>query len=148
MTVLQNIIEAPIGVKGEAPEGAVAYAQKLLAKVLATMKELSAEGLTMVGRHARDQFRPGVGRPRRLMDGGAIVEQGTPEDVIDNPSRSAREHSCPGSSRLALDSAANPRLWRLPESSVTTPSHVFLYSPSPRRYRRKIVKASLSRLRW
>jgi polar amino acid transport system ATP-binding protein len=98
MTVLQNTIEAPTGVKGEAREGLVACAKKLLAKVnlsgrenayprhlsggqqrvaiaralamrpklmlfdeptsgldpelvgevLATMKELSAEGLTMV----------------------------------------------------------------------------------------------------
>ncbi|MGO4690559.1 amino acid ABC transporter ATP-binding protein [Glaciibacter sp. 2TAF33] len=136
MTVLQNVIEAPTGVKGEAREEAVAYAKKLLAKVnlsgrenayprqlsggqqqrvaiaralamrpklmlfdeptsaldpelvgevLATMKELSAEGLTMVVVTHEISFAREAADRVVFMDGGVIVEQGTPEEVIDNP---------------------------------------------------------------
>ena len=136
MTVLHNIIEAPTGVKGEAREGAVAYAKKLLAQVnlsgrenayprqlsggqqqrvaiaralamhpklmlfdeptsamdpelvgevLATMKELSEEGLTMVVVTHEISFAREAADRVIFMDGGVIVEQGTPEQVIDNP---------------------------------------------------------------
>jgi polar amino acid transport system ATP-binding protein len=136
MTVLQNIIEAPTGVKGESRESAVAYAQELLAKVglsgreaayprqlsggqqqrvaiaralamrpklmlfdeptsaldpelvgevLATMKELSAEGLTMVVVTHEISFAREAADRVVFMDAGVIVEQGTPQEVIDNP---------------------------------------------------------------
>ena len=136
MTVLQNIIEAPTGVKGEPREQAIAYAQTLLAKVnlsgrenayprqlsggqqqrvaiaralamrpklmlfdeptsaldpelvgevLATMKELSAEGLTMVVVTHEISFAREAADRVVFMDGGVIVEQGTPQQVIDNP---------------------------------------------------------------
>ena len=136
MTVLQNIIEAPTGVKGEPREQAIAYAKTLLAKVnlsgredayprqlsggqqqrvaiaralamrpklmlfdeptsaldpelvgevLATMKELSAEGLTMVVVTHEISFAREAADRVVFMDGGVIVEQGTPQQVIDNP---------------------------------------------------------------
>jgi polar amino acid transport system ATP-binding protein len=136
MTVLQNIIEAPTGVKGESREAAVAYAKELLAKVnlggrenayprqlsggqqqrvaiaralamrpklmlfdeptsaldpelvgevLTTMKGLSAEGLTMVVVTHEISFAREAADRVVFMDGGVIVEQGTPEQVIDNP---------------------------------------------------------------
>jgi polar amino acid transport system ATP-binding protein len=136
MTVLQNIIEAPVGIKKEPRAEATARARKLLAQVnlagkedayprqlsggqqqrvaiaralamrpklmlfdeptsaldpelvgevLATMRELSATGLTMVVVTHEISFAREAADRVVFMDGGVVVEQGTPEQVIGNP---------------------------------------------------------------
>jgi polar amino acid transport system ATP-binding protein len=136
MTVLQNIIEAPVGIRKESRAEATARARKLLAQVnlegkedayprqlsggqqqrvaiaralamrpklmlfdeptsaldpelvgevLATMRELSATGLTMVVVTHEISFAREAADRVVFMDGGVVVEQGTPEQVIGNP---------------------------------------------------------------
>lgn len=136
MTVLQNIIEAPVGIKKESRAEATARARKLLAQVnlegkedayprqlsggqqqrvaiaralamrpklmlfdeptsaldpelvgevLATMRELSATGLTMVVVTHEISFAREAADRVVFMDAGVVVEQGTPEQVIGNP---------------------------------------------------------------
>lgn len=136
MTVLENIIEGPVGVKGEKRKEATAYARQLLkqvglsgrekayprqlsggqqqrvaiaralamrpklmlfdeptsaldpelvGEVLATMKELAAAGLTMVVVTHEISFAREAADRVIFMDGGYVVEEGTPQQVIDNP---------------------------------------------------------------
>ncbi|MDQ0513393.1 amino acid ABC transporter ATP-binding protein [Ancylobacter amanitiformis] len=136
MTVLQNIIEAPIGVRGIPKRQAIEEAMTLLAKVgltakadayprtlsggqqqrvaiaralamrpklmlfdeptsaldpelvgevLAVMKGLAAEGMTMVVVTHEMGFARDVGDSVVFMDGGVVVEQGTPSEFFDNP---------------------------------------------------------------
>ena len=139
MTVLQNVIEAPVGVhrvkKREAIETAkelinrvglsdkldayprqlsggqqqrVAIARalaikpkmllfdeptsaldpELVGEVLATMRDLASEGLTMIVVTHEIGFAREAADRVIFMDGGHIVEQGAPEDVLVNPQRS------------------------------------------------------------
>ncbi len=136
MTVLENIIEAPMGVRGKSRAHAVDEARQLLARVgvaekessyprqlsggqqqrvaiarslamhpdlmlfdeptsaldpelvgevLATMRDLADGGLTMVVVTHEIGFAREVADRVVFMDGGVIVEQGRPEDVIDAP---------------------------------------------------------------
>ncbi|MFG6499428.1 amino acid ABC transporter ATP-binding protein [Sulfitobacter sp. 1A15106] len=139
MTVLQNVIEAPVGVhrikRREAIETAkelinrvglsdkldayprqlsggqqqrVAIARalaikpkmllfdeptsaldpELVGEVLATMRDLASEGLTMIVVTHEIGFAREAADRVIFMDGGHIVEQGAPEDVLVNPQRS------------------------------------------------------------
>ncbi len=136
LTVLQNIIEAPVGVHGEKRSDAIANAQKLLERVglldkanayprqlsggqqqrvaiaralaikpklmlfdeptsaldpelvgevLATMRDLAKQGLTMIVVTHEIGFAREAADRVVFMDGGVVVEQGKPEDVIGNP---------------------------------------------------------------
>ncbi|GIT82051.1 ATP-binding protein [Leifsonia sp. LS1] len=136
MTVLENIIEAPVGVKGEPRSETIARAQSLLAQVglqgrekayprqlsggqqqrvaiaralamrpklmlfdeptsaldpelvgevLTTMKQLAAGGLTMVVVTHEIGFAREAADRVIFMDGGVVVEQGRPEQVLDSP---------------------------------------------------------------
>ena len=136
MTVLQNIIEAPVGVHGENRKDAIENARQLLKRVglsekennyprqlsggqqqrvaiaralaikpklmlfdeptsaldpelvgevLATMKDLAKQGLTMIVVTHEIGFAKEAADRVVFMDGGVIVEQGKPEDVIGNP---------------------------------------------------------------
>ena len=136
MTVLQNIIEAPVGVHGESRAAAVAYATQLLARVgladkadsfpqqlsggqqqrvaiaralairpklmlfdeptsaldpelvgevLATMRDLAGQGLTMIVVTHEIGFAREAADRVVFMDGGHIVEMGTPDEVIGQP---------------------------------------------------------------
>jgi polar amino acid transport system ATP-binding protein len=136
MTVLQNIIEAPVGVHGESRASAVAHARQLLARVgladkadnfprqlsggqqqrvaiaralairpklilfdeptsaldpelvgevLATMRDLAGQGLTMIVVTHEIGFAREAADRVVFMDGGHIVESGTPEEVIGRP---------------------------------------------------------------
>ncbi|MGF9564957.1 amino acid ABC transporter ATP-binding protein [Neorhizobium sp. JUb45] len=136
MTVLQNIIEAPVGVHGQSRKEAIANARQLLKRVglsekegnyprqlsggqqqrvaiaralaikpklmlfdeptsaldpelvgevLATMKDLAKQGLTMIVVTHEIGFAKEAADRVVFMDGGVIVEQGKPEDVIGNP---------------------------------------------------------------
>lgn len=135
MTVLQNIIEAPIGVRKIAKAQAINEAMQLLSKVgltskadsyprtlsggqqqrvaiaralamrpklmlfdeptsaldpelvgevLSVMKELAADGMTMVVVTHELGFAREVGDTVIFMDGGVVVEQGSPSELFGN----------------------------------------------------------------
>jgi polar amino acid transport system ATP-binding protein len=136
MTALENIIEAPMRVKGEAKSVVVKRADELLARVgltdkrdayprqlsggqqqrvaiaralamqpklmlfdeptsaldpelvgdvLDVMKQLANDGMTMIVVTHEIGFAREVGDTLVFMDGGVIVEQGNPRDVITDP---------------------------------------------------------------
>ncbi len=58
---------------------------ELVKEVLDTMRELAAEGMTMLVVTHEMGFAKEVGDQVVFMDGGVIVEQGKPVDVLDNP---------------------------------------------------------------
>jgi len=62
---------------------------ELVKEVLDTMRELASEGMTMLVVTHEMGFAREVGDQVVFMDGGVIVEQGKPADVLDNP-REAR----------------------------------------------------------
>ena len=59
---------------------------ELTAGILKVLRELAAEKMTMVIVTHEIDFARSVSDRVIFMDGGVIVEQGRPEDVIDNPS--------------------------------------------------------------
>jgi polar amino acid transport system ATP-binding protein len=136
MTALENVIEGPVGVKGEKRADAVAHATELLAQVglsgrekayprqlsggqqqrvaiaralamrptlmlfdeptsaldpelvgevLVAMRELAEGGLTMVVVTHEISFAREAADRVIFMDDGVVVEQGRPEQVIDDP---------------------------------------------------------------
>lgn len=136
MTVLQNVIEAPIGVHREKRKDAVAHATELIARVglsdklnayprqlsggqqqrvaiaralairpkillfdeptsaldpelvgevLATMRDLASQGLTMIVVTHEISFAREAADRVVFMDDGHVVEEGRPEDVLLNP---------------------------------------------------------------
>jgi polar amino acid transport system ATP-binding protein len=136
MTALENIVEAPIRVKGESREAARAHARELLEKVglgdreaaypnqlsggqqqrvaiaralamrpklmlfdeptsaldpelvgdvLAVMRQLAEDGMTMIVVTHEMGFAREVGDSLVFMDEGVVVESGTPREVIGNP---------------------------------------------------------------
>jgi polar amino acid transport system ATP-binding protein len=136
LTVLQNIVEAPVGVHKQGKAGAASYARQLLAKVglsekenaypsqlsggqqqrvaiaralairpqlmlfdeptsaldpelvgevLSTMRDLAMQGLTMIVVTHEIGFAREAADRVAFMDGGIIVEQGRPDDVLVNP---------------------------------------------------------------
>lgn len=136
MTVLQNIVEAPVGVHGESRKAATENAMRLLERVglsekatsyprqlsggqqqrvaiaralaikpklmlfdeptsaldpelvgevLATMRDLARQGLTMIVVTHEIGFAREAADRVVFMDGGNVVEMGKPEDVIGNP---------------------------------------------------------------
>ncbi|MBD7915068.1 amino acid ABC transporter ATP-binding protein [Clostridium sp. Sa3CUN1] len=58
---------------------------EMVGEVLAVMKDLAKEGMTMVVVTHEMGFAREVGDRILFMDGGNIVEQGTPEEIFDNP---------------------------------------------------------------
>ena len=58
---------------------------EMVGEVLEVMKELAAEGMTMVVVTHEMGFAREVGSRILFMDEGRIVEQGTPSEVFDNP---------------------------------------------------------------
>ena len=58
---------------------------ELVKEVLDTMRELAAEGMTMIVVTHEIGFAHDVGDKVVFMDDGVIVEQGKPADVLDNP---------------------------------------------------------------
>lgn len=62
---------------------------EMVGEVLAVMKELAADGMTMIVVTHEIGFAREVSDRIVFMDGGYIVEQGTPQEVIQNP-REAR----------------------------------------------------------
>jgi polar amino acid transport system ATP-binding protein len=58
---------------------------ELVGEVLATMKDLTSDGLTMIVVTHEISFAREVADRVVFMDGGVIVESGTPQEVIGNP---------------------------------------------------------------
>jgi len=58
---------------------------EMVGEVLAVMKQLANEGMTMVVVTHEMGFAREVGDRVIFMDGGYIVEEGTPNDIFDNP---------------------------------------------------------------
>jgi ABC-type polar amino acid transport system ATPase subunit len=58
---------------------------ELIKEVLDVMRELAGEGMTMIVVTHEMGFARDVGDQVVFMDGGAIVEQGKPKDVLENP---------------------------------------------------------------
>ncbi|GLI05626.1 peptide ABC transporter ATP-binding protein [Paenibacillus tyrfis] len=58
---------------------------EMVGEVLDVMKELAAEGMTMVVVTHEMGFAREVGKRLIFMDGGKIVEQGNPSDIFSNP---------------------------------------------------------------
>ena len=58
---------------------------ELTGEILAVIKELAAEKMTMVVVTHEMAFARDISSKIIFMDGGVIVEQGNPEDVINNP---------------------------------------------------------------
>ena len=136
MTAIENIIEAPIRVKGESKEAARAHARELLEKVglgdrataypnqlsggqqqrvaiaralatrpklmlfdeptsaldpelvgdvLAVMRQLAEDGMTMIVVTHEMGFAREVGDSLVFMDDGVVVESGNPREVLANP---------------------------------------------------------------
>ena len=66
-------------------EPTTALDPEMVGEVLQVMKDLALEGMTMVVVTHEMGFAKEVGDRILFMDGGYIVEQGTPEQVFDNP---------------------------------------------------------------
>ncbi|MBP1326860.1 polar amino acid transport system ATP-binding protein [Leucobacter exalbidus] len=60
---------------------------ELVGDVLDVMRELAREGMTMIVVTHEIGFARGVADQVVFMDGGVVVEAGTPEDVLGNPQR-------------------------------------------------------------
>ena len=58
---------------------------EMVGEVLSVMKQLAKEGMTMVVVTHEMGFAREVGDRIIFMDGGKIVEQGTPKEIFDNP---------------------------------------------------------------
>ena len=58
---------------------------EMVGEVLAVMKKLASEGMTMVVVTHEIGFAREVADRIVFMDGGYIVEQGTPEEIINHP---------------------------------------------------------------
>jgi polar amino acid transport system ATP-binding protein len=58
---------------------------ELIGEVLAVMRELAEDGMTMIVVTHEMSFARGVADKVVFMDGGVVVEQGKPRSVIDNP---------------------------------------------------------------
>ena len=58
---------------------------EMVGEVLAVMKQLAAEGMTMVVVTHEMGFARKVGTRVLFMDGGQIAEQGTPEEIFEHP---------------------------------------------------------------
>lgn len=58
---------------------------ELVGDVLAAMRDLAATGMTMIVVTHEVGFARGVATKVVFMDGGVVVEEGSPESVIDNP---------------------------------------------------------------
>ena len=58
---------------------------EMVGEVLAVMKELADEGMTMVVVTHEIGFAKEVASRVMFMDGGQILEQGTPEDIFGHP---------------------------------------------------------------
>ena len=103
MTVMENLVLAPMKVRKTGQRVAIARAlcmkpkamlfdeptsaldPEMINEVLEVMKQLAKEGMTMVVVTHEMGFAKEVGDRVLFVDGGYIVEEGTPEQVFDHP---------------------------------------------------------------
>ena len=90
LNVMGNMMLAPVELKkaskAEAKERALhALDPEMVGEVLQVMKQLAADGMTMVVVTHEIGFAREVASRVIFMEGGYIVEEGTPEEVIDHP---------------------------------------------------------------
>ena len=86
-TALQNVMLAPQVVRGRFVEPTSALDPEMVGEVLGVMKDLAAEGMTMLVASHEMGFAREVAHHVLFMDDGAIVERGTPEQIFDRPQR-------------------------------------------------------------
>src|SRR6266540_226907 len=60
---------------------------ELVGEVLVVMRDLARDGMTMLVVTHEMQFARDVGDHLIFMDGGGIVEEGKPADVLDRPTK-------------------------------------------------------------
>src|SRR5919199_367457 len=90
-TALENIVEAPVRVRGEKPDAARKRALELLERVglvgdvLDVMRGLAKDGMTMVVVTHEIGFAREVGDLAMFLDGGVVVEAGDPRQVLVEP---------------------------------------------------------------
>ena len=84
-TVLENVALAPKLVSGVNKAEAEKKAMELVGEVLKVMTDLAKSGMTMVVVTHEMGFAREVADRVIFMDGGVIVEQGKPEDVLLHP---------------------------------------------------------------
>ena len=60
---------------------------EMVGEVLGVMKDLAADGMTMLVASHEMGFAREVAQRVLFMDGGAVVEEGTPEQIFDHPQR-------------------------------------------------------------
>ena len=60
---------------------------KMVGEVLTVMKQLASEGMTMVVVTHEIGFAREVADRILFMDGGEIIEEGTPEEVLNHPQK-------------------------------------------------------------
>ena len=65
---------------------------ELTGEILKVIKDLAAEKMTMVIVTHEMAFARDVSDKVIFMDGGVIVEEGNPEDVINNPQQERTKH--------------------------------------------------------
>ena len=58
---------------------------EMVGEVLSLMKQLAAEGMTMICVTHEMGFAREVATRVLFMDGGKVAEQGTPEEIFENP---------------------------------------------------------------
>ena len=58
---------------------------EMVGEVLGTMQNLAAEGMTMIVVTHEMEFARDVSDRVLFMDGGIILEHGSPEDIFENP---------------------------------------------------------------
>ncbi len=71
---------------------------ELVAEVLEVVRELAAEGMTMLIATHEMSFARDVAHRVCFLDAGVILEQGSPEQIFGAPREPARSSSCSGSS--------------------------------------------------
>lgn len=87
LTVLENMTLAPVELKKASRKEAeqIALDPEMVGEVLNVMQDLAKEGMTMVVVTHEIGFAREVADQVVFMDGGYIVEQGTPDEVINHP---------------------------------------------------------------
>ena len=90
-TILQNMTLAPVKVKGVPPdvmlfdEPTSALDPEMVGEVLDVMKRLARNGMTMAVVTHEMGFAREVGNRVVFMDGGKILEEGSPWEIFSNP---------------------------------------------------------------
>ena len=94
---------------------------ELVGEVLAVMRGLASEGMTMIVVTHEMGFAREVADRVVFMDGGVIVEEGSPEQVIGEPTEERTRSSYSGCSTRRT-SKREPRTRHTPSGTWTTSS--------------------------